>query len=121
MNQLLCGIHIAAAGEALAFAEALGIDTRTAWETIQNGAASSFVFSDRGTRMVSGAFHDVRSALDIWVKDMALVTDAAATFDYASPLASLTRRLFTAGSDAGLGRLDDSAIIELFRAGDPLA
>lgn len=117
VNQLLCGVHIAAAGEALAFAEALGLDARTAWEIIQNGAATSFVFSDRGTRMVSGEFGDVRSALDIWVKDMALVGDAAGVLGYTSPLASLTRQLFAAGSQAGLGRLDDSAIIELFRAG----
>jgi 3-hydroxyisobutyrate dehydrogenase len=120
VNQLLCGVHIAAAAEALAFAEALDLDTRTAWEVIQNGAATSFVLSDRGSRMVSGEFDDVRSALDIWVKDMALVGDAAAALDYTSPLALLTRRLFDAASDAGLGRLDDSSIIELFRTGTPL-
>ena len=66
--------------------------------------------------MVSGEFDDVRSALDIWVKDLALVGDAAAALDYNSPLATLTRSLFVAGSDAGLGRLDDSSIIQLFRA-----
>jgi 3-hydroxyisobutyrate dehydrogenase/putative dehydrogenase len=120
VNQLLCGIHIAAAGEALAFAEALDLDLRATWEIIQNGAATSFVFSDRGTRMVSGEFEDVRSALDIWVKDMALVDDAAAELGYHNPLAALTRRLFVAGSQAGLGRLDDSSIIELFRAGSNL-
>ncbi len=117
VNQVLCGIHIAAAGEALAFAEALDLDPRTAWDIIQSGAATSFVFSDRGARMVSGEFEDVRSALDIWVKDMALVGDAAAALGYSSPLASLTRQLFVAGSAAGLGQLDDSAIIELFRSG----
>lgn len=120
VNQLLCGIHIAAAGEALAFAEALDLDVRATWEIIQNGAATSFVFGDRGTRMVSGEFEDVRSALDIWVKDMALVDDAAAELGYHNPLAALTRQLFMAGSRAGLGRLDDSAIIELFRAGSNL-
>jgi 3-hydroxyisobutyrate dehydrogenase len=120
VNQLLCGVHIAAAAEALAFAEALQLDTRTAWEVIQNGAATSFVLTDRGSRMVSGEFDDVRSALDIWVKDMALVGDAAAALDYTSPLATLTRRLFAAASTAGLGRLDDSSIIQLFRAGRPL-
>src|SRR5918997_5385199 len=51
VNQLLCGVHIAAAGEALAYAAALGLDPRSVHETIRHGAAS-FMLDDRGECML---------------------------------------------------------------------
>jgi 3-hydroxyisobutyrate dehydrogenase len=52
VNQLLCGVHIAAAAEALALAGALGLDAGLALETLQTGAAASFMLGDRGPRML---------------------------------------------------------------------
>ncbi len=115
VNQLLCGVHIAAAAEALALAEALGLDARACWEVVRGGAAASFMLDDRGARMVDGDFEDPRSALDIFVKDMGLVTDAARQADYPAPLAAAAEQLFAAGRRAGLGRLDDSSVIEVLR------
>ena len=115
VNQLLCGVHIAAAGEALAFAEAMGLEARACRDALRDGAAASFMLDDRGARMVDGAFDDVRSALDIFVKDMGLVTDAARASAYPAPLASAVEQLFVAGRRAGLGRLDDSSVIEVLR------
>ena len=76
VNQLLCGVHIAAAAEALALAEAMQLDPGATWEVLRGGAAASFMLDDRGARMVHGT-DEVKSALDIFVKDMGLVTDAA--------------------------------------------
>ncbi len=115
VNQLLCGVHIAAAAEALALAEALGLDARACWEVVRGGAAASFMLDDRGARMVDGDFEDPKSALDIFVKDMGLVTDAARQADYPAPLAAAAEQLFAAGRRAGLGRLDDSSVIEVLR------
>jgi 3-hydroxyisobutyrate dehydrogenase len=117
VNQLLCGVHIAVAAEALAFAEAMGLDAETTWEVIRHGAAASFMLDDRGQRMVHGSFEQVNSALDIFVKDMGLVVDAARQHDYPVPLAGATEQLYLAGRRAGLGRLDDSSIIEILRDG----
>jgi 3-hydroxyisobutyrate dehydrogenase/putative dehydrogenase len=119
VNQLLCGVHIAAAGEALAFAEALGLDARACWEVIRDGAAASFMLDDRGARMLDGDVEPARSALEIFVKDMGLVTGAARENAYPTPLGSVAEQLYLAGSRAGLGRLDDSSIIRLFRGGSP--
>jgi 3-hydroxyisobutyrate dehydrogenase len=115
VNQLLCGVHIAVAAEALAFAEAIGLDAGACWEIVRHGAAASFILDDRGERMLHGPFDQPRSALDIFVKDMGLVTDAARTADYPAPLATTAEQLYRAGRRAGLGRLDDSAVIELLR------
>jgi 3-hydroxyisobutyrate dehydrogenase/putative dehydrogenase len=118
VNQLLCGVHIAAAAEALAFAEALGLDSATCWEVLRHGAAASFMFEDRGRRMVEGA-DQVKSALDIFVKDMGLVVDAARQSTYPAPLASAAEQLYLAGRRAGLGRSDDSAVIDVLRGHRP--
>ena len=88
VNQLLCGVHIAAAGEALALADSMGLDLAQVHEVLGTGAAASFMFGDRGQRMVDGAFDDVRSALTIFVKDMGLVTETAAQVSQEVPLAA---------------------------------
>ena len=115
VNQLLCGVHIAAAAEALAFAEAMGLDAGAVRDVIRDGAAASFMLDDRGERMVQGAFDEAKSALDIFVKDMGLVTGAARSVDHATPLAAAAEAMYVAGSKAGLGRQDDSSVIEVAR------
>jgi 3-hydroxyisobutyrate dehydrogenase/putative dehydrogenase len=116
VNQLLCGVHIAAAAEALAFAEVMELDPAATWEVVRGGAAASFMLDDRGARMVQGT-DEVRSALDIFVKDMGLVTDAARATSYPTPLASAAEQLYLAGRRAGLGKRDDSTVIEVLRGG----
>ncbi len=114
VNQLLCGVHIAAAAEALALAEAMHLDPAATWEVLRGGAAASFMLDDRGARMVHGG-DEVKSALDIFVKDMGLVTDAARASNYPAPLASAAEQLYLAGRRAGLGRRDDSTVIQVLR------
>ena len=115
VNQLLCGVHIAAAAEGLAYAEALGLDPRFVFETIRHGAANSFMLEDRGERMLEEEFVPPKSALDIFVKDMGLVCKAAEEQGVGTPLASSALGMYLAGRDAGLGAEDDSGVIRVFR------
>jgi 3-hydroxyisobutyrate dehydrogenase/putative dehydrogenase len=115
VNQLLCGVHIAVAAEALAFAESMGLDAARTWEVLRHGAASSFMLDDRGARMVDEDNQEIRSTIDIFVKDMGLVTDAARAGAYPAPLASAAELLFLAARRAGRGRSDDSSVIEVLR------
>jgi 3-hydroxyisobutyrate dehydrogenase len=115
VNQLLCGVHIAAAAEALAFAETIGLNAAATWEVVRHGAAASFMLDNRGQRMVSATFEPVNSALDIFVKDMGLVTEAARQHGYVAPLAEAAEQLYLIGSRAGLGRLDDASVIDVLR------
>lgn len=110
VNQLLCGVHIAVAGEALALAESLGLDPAQCHEVLNQGAAQSFMFQDRGARMVAGEFDEVKSALNIFVKDMGLVTDAARAASQPVPLASAAEQLYVRGKKMGLGLKDDSVV-----------
>ncbi|MEV0867361.1 NAD(P)-dependent oxidoreductase [Brachybacterium paraconglomeratum] len=117
VNQLLCGVHIAAAGEALALADSMGLDLRQVHEVLGTGAAASFMFADRGARMVDGAYDDVRSALTIFVKDMGLVAEAAEEVDQQVPLATAAQQLYQRGSELGWDRRDDSIVHEVLREG----
>jgi 3-hydroxyisobutyrate dehydrogenase-like beta-hydroxyacid dehydrogenase len=118
VNQLLCGVHIAAAGEALAYAEALGLDPRSVFETIRHGAANSFMLEDRGERMLGREFVPAKSALDIFVKDMGLVREAAGERGFQTPLADAAHRQYEMGSSLGLGGEDDSGVVRVFERTD---
>ncbi len=118
VNQLLCGVHIAAAGEALALADAMGLDPRQVHDVLGTGAAASFMFADRGERMVEGAYDDVRSALTIFVKDMGLVAEAADEVGQQVPLATAAQQLYRRGSELGWDRRDDSIVLEVLRERD---
>jgi len=116
VNQLLCGVHIAAAAEALALAERLGLDRAATLETLSAGAAGSFMLADRGPRMLQAGEEDgaeVRSRLDIFVKDMGIVTRAARTAGVPTPVAAAAEQLYLIGAAQGLAAADDSAVIEV--------
>jgi len=118
VNQLLCGVHVAVAGEALAYAETLGLDPRSVFETIRYGAANSFMLEDRGERMLEREFVPAKSALDIFVKDMGLVRLAAVEQAFQTPLADAAHRLYEMGSSLGLGEEDDSGVVRVFERAD---
>lgn len=115
VNQLLCGVHIAAAAEAVALAEALGLDAVRAVEALQEGAASSFMLGDRGRRMVAAERPEVLSRVDIFVKDLGLVAGHARTTGVPVPVAAAAEQLFTLATRAGLGVEDDSQLVEMLR------
>jgi 3-hydroxyisobutyrate dehydrogenase len=117
VNQVLCGVHIAAAAEALALAERLGIDPRLAWDTVRQGAAASFMLEDRGARMVAGPDGTVRSAVQLFVKDLHLVLDEADRTGLQTPVAAAAARLFADAGDAGLLRADDARLFDHVRSG----
>lgn len=114
VNQLLCAVHIAVSGEALRFAEALGLDPATVHDVLKKGAAGSFIFEDRGGRMVRREFETALSALDIFVKDTGLVVDAASKAGSPTPLTQIAKDIFEKGSALGFGRQDDSGVIRVF-------
>lgn len=118
VNQLLAGVHIAAAAEAVALARAFGLDAETVVATLSAGAAGSFMLADRGPRMAQayGEHADeveVRSRLDIFVKDMGIVTDAGRAARVPLPLAAAAQQLYLLGHIAGMDARDDSSVVTL--------
>lgn len=115
INQLLCGVHIAVAAEAMALAEKAGLDTKLLLEIYGGSAAASWMLNNRGPRMIADDA-EVTSAVDIFVKDLGIVLDAGRAEKMPLLLSAVAHQLFTAASGMGLGRADDSQVIEAYRA-----
>jgi 3-hydroxyisobutyrate dehydrogenase-like beta-hydroxyacid dehydrogenase len=114
VNQHLCSIHIVAAAEALALAAALGLDQRQVLALVEQGAAGSWMLSDRGPRMLQDTDVEVASSIGIFVKDSGLVADAAHAVAARTPLLDVARARYAQAADAGLAARDDSRVIETY-------
>lgn len=115
INQLLAGVHIVAAAEALTLARKVGVDPELAYRVIRESAGNSWMFSDRGPRMLSEEYMPVHSALNIFVKDLGIVQDAARASGMPLFLAPIAYQLFLGGASEGLDRFDDAAVIEVYK------
>lgn len=116
VNQLLCGIHTAAASEALALAHRLGLDLDACIEVLSQGAAASFMLADRGPRIAAqlrGEEPPLRSRLDVIGKDMGIVGDLTRSLKVATPVASAAEQLYRTVAAAGLEAADDSVVATL--------
>jgi 3-hydroxyisobutyrate dehydrogenase-like beta-hydroxyacid dehydrogenase len=71
------------------------------------------MFTDRGQRMLY-AEAGVKSALDIFVKDLDIVYSEAKTIKCPIPLASAALQQFISGQCLGLGKSDDSQVVKVY-------
>lgn len=115
INQLLCGVHLAAAGEAMAMAARAGLDTQQVFDLVSESAAASWMLRDRGPAMVTRTYTPVRSAVDIFVKDLGLVLDLARELRFPAGISAAALQSFLGASGAGFGKRDDAAVTEFYR------
>ncbi|MCW5661519.1 MAG: NAD(P)-dependent oxidoreductase [Burkholderiaceae bacterium] len=113
INQLLAGVHIAAAAEAMALGLREGVDPAALYEVITHSAGNSWMFENRMAHVLAADYTPL-SAVDIFVKDLGLVLDTARASKFPLPLASTAHQMFMQASSAGFGREDDAAVIKIF-------
>ncbi len=113
INQLLAGVHIAAAAEAMALGLREGVDAAALYEVITHSAGNSWMFENRMAHVLAGDYTPL-SAVDIFVKDLGLVLDVARATKFPLPLSSTAHQMFMQASSAGFAREDDSAVIKIF-------
>jgi putative dehydrogenase len=113
INQLLAGVHIAAAAEAMALGLREGVDPAALYEVITHSAGNSWMFENRMAHVLAGDYTPL-SAVDIFVKDLGLVLDVARASKFPLPLSSTAHQMFMQASTAGFAREDDSAVIKIF-------
>lgn len=113
INQLLAGVHIVAAAEAMALGLREGVDPAALYEVITHSAGNSWMFENRMPHVIAGDYTPL-SAVDIFVKDLGLVLDLARASKFPLPLSSTAHQMFMQASSAGHGREDDSAVIKIF-------
>ncbi|WP_398479814.1 L-threonate dehydrogenase [Tardiphaga sp.] len=113
INQLLAGVHIAAASEAIAFAAKQGLDIRKVYEVITASAGNSWMFENRMPHVLDGDYTP-RSAVDIFVKDLGIIQDMARTAKFPVPVSAAALQMFLMTSAAGMGRDDDASVARMY-------
>ncbi|MET8805526.1 L-threonate dehydrogenase [Streptomyces sp. NPDC004546] len=113
VNQLLAGVHIAAAAEAMALGIRAGVPAEALYDVITHSAGNSWMFENRMAHVLAGDYTPL-SAVDIFVKDLGIVLDAARPERFPLPLAATAHQMFLQASASGLGAEDDSAVIKIF-------
>ncbi len=113
VNQLLAGVHIAAACEAITFAKRLGLDIDKVFEVITASAGNSWMFENRVPHVLKGDYSPA-SAVDIFAKDLGIVANMGLATKFPTPLAASALQLFLMTSAAGMGRDDDASVARLF-------
>lgn len=113
INQLLAGVHIAAAAEAMALGLREGVDPDALYDVITHSAGNSWMFENRVPHILNGDFTPL-SAVDIFVKDLGLVLDTARRTRFPLPLSATAHQMFMNASSSGHGGEDDSAVIKTF-------
>ncbi|MDP3797921.1 MAG: NAD(P)-dependent oxidoreductase [Polaromonas sp.] len=113
INQLLAGVHIAAAAEAMALGLREGVDAAALYEVITHSAGNSWMFENRMAHVLAADYTPL-SAVDIFVKDLGIVLDVARASKFPLPLSSTAHQMFMQASTAGYAREDDSAVIKIF-------
>jgi putative dehydrogenase len=115
VHQLLAGVHIAAAAEAMALGIRAGADPQALYDVVTSAAGNSWMFENRMARVLTGD-DAPRSAVDIFVKDLGLVNDMARGLNFPVPLAAQAQQLFTAARAMGQGGADDGFVIRVWQA-----
>ncbi|TCU11193.1 L-threonate dehydrogenase [Rhizobium sullae] len=112
VNQLLAGVHIAAACEAITFAKALGLDIDRVYEVITASAGNSWMFENRVPHILQGDYSP-QSAVDIFTKDLGIVSDLGRGLKFPLPITSTALQMFIMTAAAGMGRDDDASVARL--------
>jgi 3-hydroxyisobutyrate dehydrogenase-like beta-hydroxyacid dehydrogenase len=115
VNQLLAGVHIATAAEAIALGIRAGADPKTLFDVITTSAGNSWMFQNRVPHILAGDDTPL-SAVNIFVKDLGIVLDQARALTFPLPMASAAHQLFLAAAAAGHGAKDDAFVIRVWQA-----
>jgi 3-hydroxyisobutyrate dehydrogenase len=112
INQLLAGVHIAATCEAITFAAKLGLDLPTLYKVITGSAGNSWMFENRAPHILEGDYTP-RSAIDIFTKDLGIVSDMGRQEKFPLQLSTTALQMFIATAAAGMGRDDDASVARM--------
>jgi len=107
---LLVALHSAAAAEALTLARKAGLDLHVALDVLNSSAATSAMLKVRGPMILRGEF-PAQMKLDLFMKDIHLMQDAAAAVGAPLPFTNLAERLYAAAQAGGHGGEDLAVVV----------
>jgi 3-hydroxyisobutyrate dehydrogenase-like beta-hydroxyacid dehydrogenase len=110
---LLVALHSAAAAEALTMAKRGGLDLDLVLDVLRTGAAGSRMLEVRGPLIVKNEF-PAQMKLDLFMKDLHLIQEAAGELGAALPLTDVAEKLYAAVHAMGHGAEDLSVVVKAF-------
>ena len=111
VNQLLVGIHMVAAAEAMLLGAKSGADPALVFELVNSGWGQSFVLGRNAPAMLDRDFEGIRTQLRVFLKDLGLIQEMARDLETPIPGGDLAYRLLAEAVEQGLGDLDSAAIV----------
>jgi 3-hydroxyisobutyrate dehydrogenase-like beta-hydroxyacid dehydrogenase len=112
VTNLVLGLNRAVLAEGLVFAGATGLRREDALEVLLNSPAYSRTMDAKGPKMVQGEFTP-QARLSQHIKDVRLILEEAARGGASLPMSTVHLDLLEKAEAAGLGELDNSAIIRV--------
>ena len=115
VNNLLAGVNLVAAAEAMALAIRIDLDPQMVFDVVKESSGASWVFQDRMARVLDGDY-EPRAALPILTKDLGLALDLAKHRNFPALLGALAHQVFSTSSQSAFGAEDDAAIIKYYQS-----
>jgi 3-hydroxyisobutyrate dehydrogenase len=112
VNNLLAGINLAGAAEAMALAGRLGLDLGKTLDVIEQSSGQSWIGSDRMRRAIDGDY-EPRAHVTLLAKDTRLAIEAARAAGFDGPLGPVARDVFSRAIREGLAQMDDAALFKM--------
>jgi 3-hydroxyisobutyrate dehydrogenase-like beta-hydroxyacid dehydrogenase len=113
---LLVAINNVASAEAMVLGMKAGLDPKTIFEMISNGAGNSRVFELRAPMMVKDDYSEATMKCSVWQKDMDVIGAFARKIGVSTPLFSATLPVYAAALKSGHGNDDTAAVCTVLEA-----
>ena len=106
----LVAVHNAAAAEALALAKSGGLDPTAALDALVAGAGTSRMLELRGPSMAAGRYEPATMTVELFMKDVAIITSFAASVGCPLPVFAAAAQLHLAAAACGWGGADTASV-----------
>ena len=113
---LLVAIHNVAAAEAVVLARKSGLNAALAVKVLGDGAGSSRMLQVRGPMMARRSYREATMKVEIWQKDMRIITDFVDKLGSAAPLFLASRAVYDEAMKRGLAKADTAAVCAVLEA-----
>ncbi|MBL0728960.1 NAD(P)-dependent oxidoreductase [Piscinibacter sp. HJYY11] len=114
VNNLLAGINLAGAAEALALASRMGLNLPRTLAVIEQSSGQSWIGSDRLRRALQGDYLP-RAHASLLNKDTHLALGMAHAAGADTPIGEQAAAVFAQACERGLAGMDDAIVFELLR------
>ena len=106
----LVAIHNVASAEAILLGVQMGLDANQIVEVIGNSAGSSRMFQVRGPAMANRTWSEATMKIDVWNKDMHLISGAIESYAVPAPVFASCIPVYNAANALGHAK-DDTAVV----------